>query len=260
MYWRLVRAHTERADGSHSDIRAYLGWGPYNAIVGHEGVGVVVSAGPDSDSSLVGARVGVKWLHNACGKCSLCKKGRGNNCAAQTNTGKHVPGTLAQYVVAAAAHVSRIPEGLASEVAAPLLCAGLTMAGALARLDSQEAGDWVVISGSGGGLGHVGVQLAAKRGLRVVAVDAGEPKRALSLKCGAEAFLDFKADDVAAEVKKLTGGEGAHAVIVVPGDAGAFEAAPGLVRNGGTIVGVGLPPNDFNIPLGASLLSARGRF
>lgn len=243
------------ADSSHSDIRAYLGWGPYNAIVGHEGVGTVISS-PD-DASLLGVRVGIKWLHNACGKCSLCAKGRPNNCAAQTNTGKHVPGTLAQYVVGAAAHCSRIPEGLSSEVAAPLLCAGLTMVGALNPLRDLEKGDWVAISGSGGGLGHVGVQLAVTRGLRVLAIDTGADKRALSLESGAEVFVDYKSDDVVSEVKRITM-EGAHAAIVVPGEAAAFEAAPGLVRNGGTIVCVGLPPNDFNVPIGASLLSARG--
>ncbi|BEJ16959.1 hypothetical protein CspHIS471_0603600 [Cutaneotrichosporon sp. HIS471] len=237
----------------HSDIRAYLGWGPYNAIVGHEGVGVVV-APPNHE--LFGARVGIKWLHNACGHCSLCRKGRPNNCASQTNTGKHVPGTLAQYVVATAAHVSRIPERLKSEVAAPLLCAGLTMAGALNPLKELERGDWMVISGSGGGLGHVGVQLAAAKGLRVIAVDEGESKKELSLQSGAEVFLDYKTQDVAEEVKRITG-EGAHAAIVVPGEAAAFQAAPPLVRNGGVIVCVGLPPNDFTLPIGASILSAR---
>ncbi|KLT46233.1 GroES-like protein [Cutaneotrichosporon oleaginosum] len=237
----------------HSDIRAYLGWGPYNAIVGHEGVGRVVAP---AGHELLGARVGIKWLHNACGACSLCRKGRPNNCASQTNTGKHVPGTLAQYVVGAATHVSRIPEGLASEVAAPLLCAGLTMVGALNPLKELEKGDWVVISGSGGGLGHVGVQLAAARGLRVIAVDAGKSKKTLSLESGATAFIDYKTDDVASEVRRITE-EGAHAAIVVPGDATAFEAAPPLVRNGGVIVCVGLPPNDYTLPIGASILSAR---
>lgn len=222
--------------------------------MGHEGVGVVVA--PDNHE-LMGARVGVKWLHNACGECSLCRKGRPNNCPRQTNTGKHVPGTLAQYVVAAAAHVSRIPDGLESEVAAPLLCAGLTMAGALNPLKDLEKGDWVVISGSGGGLGHVGVQLAAARGLRVIAIDEGASKRALSMESGAEVFLDYKTQDVAGEVKRVTS-EGAHAAIVVPGEAAAFEAAPPLVRNGGVIVCVGLPPNDYTLPIGASILSARG--
>ncbi len=222
--------------------------------MGHEGVGVVVAP---ENHELLGERVGIKWLHNACGACSLCKKGRPNNCAKQTNTGKHVPGTLAQYVVAATAHVSRIPEGLASDVAAPLLCAGLTMAGALNPLKELEKGDWVVISGSGGGLGHVGVQLAAARGFRVIAVDEGASKKALSLESGAEVFIDFKTQDVEAEVKRITG-EGAHAAIVVPGEAAAFEAAPPLVRNAGAIVCVGLPPNDYTLPIGASILSARG--
>lgn len=171
-----------------------------------------------------------------------------------------MPGTLQQYVIADARFLTLIPEGVTDEVAAPLLCAGLTMVGALSKLDNElQAGDFVVISGSGGGLGHIGVQIASRmKGLRVIAVDSGDDKRALSLESGAEVFFDYKTEDVIARVREFTG-EGAHATIVVPGTKEALKMAPNLVRNMGFVVNVGLPPNDLDIPLSATLCTARGK-
>ncbi|KAK7420713.1 hypothetical protein QQZ08_010294 [Neonectria magnoliae] len=241
-----------------SEIRAFLGWSQYNPIVGHEGVGIVVKAGEQVAGSILGQRVGVKWVFSACGQCSICLNGLPNNCPNQLNTGRHVPGTLQQYVVADARFMTSIPDEVPSEVAAPLLCAGLTMAGAVSKLDAHLSNDdWVVISGSGGGLGHLGVQITARlRGFRVIAVDSGQSKRDLSLSCGARFFVDFAKDDVEKKVKKLSG-EGAHAILVVSGSEEAFKIAPKLVRNTGLIVTIGLPSNDFNIPIPASLCSAR---
>ncbi|KAF5024379.1 hypothetical protein F66182_3566 [Fusarium sp. NRRL 66182] len=241
-----------------SEIRAFSGWGPYNPIVGHEGVGVVVKLGQGVDSRMLDKRVGVKWLYSACGSCTACQRGFANNCPKQVNTGRHVPGTLQQYMIADARYVTEIPDGLPGEVAAPLLCAGLTMAGALSKLQGHAApGDWVVISGAGGGLGHLGVQIASRlKGLRVIAIDTGEAKRKLSLDSGARHFIDFATENVQDKVKELTG-EGASAVLVVTGSQDGFSQAPSLVRNMGIIVTIGLPRNDFTIPLSASLCSAR---
>ncbi|KAF3385583.1 Alcohol dehydrogenase 2 [Penicillium rolfsii] len=243
----------------HSEVRAVLGWGVYNSIIGHEGVGTVVKAGPNVSPSLIGQRVGFKWLYNACTKCSVCRRGFFQNCPKQLNTSRHVPGTLQQYAIADARFITRIPDGVPDEVAAPLLCAGLTMAGALAHLENElQPGNWIVISGSGGGLGHIGVQLAARvKKLRVIGVDTGDEKRDLSLSSGAEAFIDFKTEDVTKRVLELTE-EGAHATIVVPGTKEAFQMAPTLVRNMGHIICVGLPRNDIELPISATLCAARG--
>ncbi|CAG8902694.1 unnamed protein product [Penicillium egyptiacum] len=242
-----------------SELRAVLAWGAYNSIIGHEGIGIVVKAGPEVSDSLLGERVGVKWLYSACNECSVCKRGFQNHCPQQLNTSRHVPGTLQQYVIADARFLTLLPEGVADEVAAPLLCAGLTMVGALSKLGNElRAGDFVVISGSGGGLGHIGVQIAARmKNLRVIAVDSGDDKRALSLESGAEVFFDYKTEDVIARVREFTG-EGAHATIVVPGTKEALKMAPNLVRNMGFVVNVGLPPNNLDIPLSATLCTARG--
>ncbi|KAJ5935840.1 hypothetical protein N7466_005387 [Penicillium verhagenii] len=243
----------------HSEVRAVLAWAAYKSIIGHEGVGTVVKAGTNVTPSLLGQRVGVKWLYSACKECSVCRRGFTQNCPKQVNTSRHVPGTLQQYVVADARFITLIPKGLADEIAAPILCAGLTMSGALAHLDHElRAGDWIVISGSGGGLGHIGVQIAARvKKLRVIAIDSGDSKRKLSLDSGAVAFVDFKTEDVTARVLQLTG-EGAHATIVVPGTKEAFQIAPSLVRNMATIVCVALPPNQMDIPISATICAARG--
>ncbi|CAG8225301.1 unnamed protein product [Penicillium salamii] len=244
---------------SRSELRAALAWGAYNSIIGHEGVGVVVEAGTEASRSLLGKRVGVKWLYSACNKCSVCKRGYPHNCAQQLNTSRHVPGTLQQYVIADARFVTLIPDEVSDEIAAPLLCAGLTMVGALAKLDNElHAGDFVVISGSGGGLGHIGVQIAARmKLLRVIAIDSGKDKEAVSRESGAEFFIDYKTEDVIARVRDITG-EGAHATIVVPGTEEALAMAPQVVRNMGFVVNVGLPRNDLNIPLSATICTARG--
>ncbi|KAJ4115370.1 hypothetical protein NW768_011222 [Fusarium equiseti] len=241
-----------------SEVRAVSGWGPYDPIVGHEGIGTVVQCGESVDPGMMDKRVGVKWLYSACGICRTCKKGFHNNCPKQLNTGKHVPGTLQEYMIADARYVTEIPDGIPGEVAAPLLCAGLTMAGAVSKLEGYaEKGDWIVISGSGGGLGHLGVQIASRlEGLRVIAVDTGEARRNLSLDSGAEHFIDFKAENVEEKVKEITG-EGAAAVLVVTASQDAFVQAPSLVRNMGIIVTIGLPRNDFNIPLSTTICSAR---
>ncbi|PKS11122.1 hypothetical protein jhhlp_002883 [Lomentospora prolificans] len=240
-----------------SELRALYGFGPYQTVVGHEGVGKVVKLGPGVADDLMHQRVGVKWVYSACGECTICKKGFENNCPKQINTGRHVAGTLQQYVVADARYVTPIPDDLPSETAAPLLCAGLTMAGAISKLRDLDNGDWIVISGAGGGLGHLGVQIASRLAkLRVIAVDSGEAKRDLSLRSGAEHFVDYSRENVEERVKAITG-EGAAAVLVVPASEEAFAVAPRLVRNMGTILTIGLPRNDYNVPLSASICSAR---
>ncbi|KAK5988285.1 Alcohol dehydrogenase 2 [Cladobotryum mycophilum] len=242
-----------------SEIRAFLGWGSYQPVVGHEGVGIVVKTGENVTDSMLGQRVGVKWVFSACGECSACQAQTPNHCAKQVNTGLHVRGTLQQYVVADARYLTMIPDGLSSEVACPLLCAGLTMAGAVAKLDGKVPSDgWIVLSGSGGGLGHLGVQIASRlKELKIIAIDSGSKKRELSLQCGAHEFIDFATEDVEQRVKAITGGEGAHACLVVSGSEDAFELAPKLVRNTGLLVFIGLPRATFNIPISASLFSAR---
>lgn len=234
----------------HSDCHNLEQAGAYTEIPGHEGVGSVVKLGPGASQDLLGKRVGIKWLWKACNECMSCKQGKINHCAKQMNTGRSVWGTLQQYVVAHADFVTLIPDGVKSEVAAPLLCAGLSLAGAVSKLTPEvQPGDFVAIIGAGGGLGHVGVQIASIKGYKVIAIDSGEEKEKLAKEMGAVAFVDYMKQDTIQAVRDLTGGEGAHGVICVAGSEKAYEQAPKLARNSGVFVCVGLPPPTFMFPM-----------
>jgi D-arabinose 1-dehydrogenase-like Zn-dependent alcohol dehydrogenase len=102
-------------------------------------------------------------------------------------------------------------------------------------------GDWVVFIGAGGGVGHMGVQIARAMGLRVVGIDRGDAKRDLSMKLGCEAFVDFTiTKDPATEVVQITEGKGAHGVIVAASHRSAYDIAPKMLRVGGIVMCVGL--------------------
>ena len=122
------------------------------------------------------------------------------------------------------------------------MCGGVTAYNACKR-SGVRPGGWIVIPGAGGGLGHLGVQYAKAMGMRVIAIDGGNEKRDLCKRLGAEHFIDFQeTKDTAAEVLKITG-LGAHGIIVFASTKAGYESAPGVLRSGGTMVAVGLPPD-----------------
>lgn len=231
----------------HSDVHAILGETKRMAvhIGGHEGVGRVISLGDSVPPSFLDIRVGVKWLYSACLSCEVCAVNY-IHCPNQSNSGRNVPGTFQQYVVAPAKFVTRIPEELESTKAAPLLCAGITVFGAIKKA-GLKSGEWMVIMGAGGGLGHLGVQIAKVMGFRVIAIGSGEEKRRLCMELGAEAFLDYKTEDVERVVKNLTNGYGAHAVVCATGSDAAYAQALQLVRIMGTVVCVGLTLSQLTV-------------
>jgi len=165
----------------------------------------------------------------------------------QKVSGYYTPGTFQQYATGPANYVTPIPDGLESADAAPLLCAGVTVYSAL-RKSGALSGQWVAIVGAGGGLGHLGVQIAS-RGMayRVLGIDHGS-KEKLVMECGAEAFIDitkFSSDEaVAEEAKRITDGMGASAVIVCTASNKAYAQALGFLRFNGTLVCVGMPEGD----------------
>jgi len=217
-------------------------------VGGHEGVGIVVKLGPGAEQSRVklGDRVGIKWVAYACGACAACLEGEDGVCFNQKVSGYYYPGTFQQYALAPANYVTPIPDALSSEDAAPLLCAGVTTYAAL-RKSNARSGQWVVIAGAGGGLGHIACQIGS-RGMayRIIGIDHGS-KESLVKECGAEVFIDVtKFDDktIAEEVKRVTGGLGASAVIVCTASNRAYAQALGFLRFGGTLVCVGMPEGD----------------
>ncbi|PYH85639.1 hypothetical protein BO82DRAFT_380736 [Aspergillus uvarum CBS 121591] len=228
----------------HSDLHCIYGELPMSVnVVGHEGVGRVVKLGPNAPRDMLGMRVGIKWLWSSCKDCPTCKV-QYTNCPNQRNSGRVY-------------FVSPIPENLEPETVAPLLCAGLTMYGALNKLDKYcDKGDWVVIMGAGGGLGHLGIQIGKEMGYRIIAVDS-ESKRDFCMQSGAEAFVDFS-DDPTTQIQSLADGIGAHAVIVVVGLEKAYEQSVEFLRPVGTLVCVGLPRPDYHLPISPLMCVDRG--
>ena len=214
----------------------------------------------------VGDRAGVKWIASTCGQCEFCLNGTDEcHCPSQKNSGFSAPGTFQQFVVADGRYTTRIPEGVTDEEAGPIMCGGVTAYTACKR-SLVRPGQWIVLPGAGGGLGHFAVQYAKAmvrytpqcfsvvltffQGMRVIAVDGGSEKEALCKRLGAEAFIDFQTcKDIPAEVMKLTT-HGAHGVIVTAASKEGYAAAPMMLRPGGRMVAVGLP-KDPNVIAGA---------
>jgi alcohol dehydrogenase, propanol-preferring len=233
----------------HTDLHAADGDWPIKPTLpftpGHEGAGVVVALGPGVTHLQEGDRVGIAWLHSACGHCDFCLSGWETLCLVQKNSGYSVDGTFAQYALGAADYLGRIPKNLSFVDAAPILCAGVTTYKGL-KQTATRPGEWVVISGAGG-LGHVAIQYAKAMGLHVAAVDIGPEKLELARKLGAEITIDARTQDPAKEIQKQIGG--AHGVLVTAVSPIAFKQAVGMLRRGGTCVLNGLPPGEFPVSI-----------
>ncbi|KAF8491383.1 GroES-like protein [Russula emetica] len=242
----LVKMHCTGV--CHTDLHARKGDWPlphkFPLIGGHEGVGEIVTIGAHTINSPVkiGDRVGVKWLADSCLQCEQCRKGLEQSCAKAKLSGYTIDGTFSQYVVSYVAHVTPIPENLDSNEAASFLCAGVTVYRAL-KYSQTKPGDWIVLPGAGGGLGHLAVQYAVHAfGLRVVAVDTGAEKKELCLSLGAEKWVDFReTKDLVRDIKNAAGGEGPHAALVSAASSTAYEQAIDYLRPGGSLLVVGLP-------------------
>jgi alcohol dehydrogenase, propanol-preferring len=233
----------------HTDLHAVDGDWPVKPtlpfIPGHEGAGIAVALGAGVKHLKEGDRVGIAWLGSACGYCEYCLSGWETLCKQQQNSGYSVNGSFAEYALAEADYLGRIPDKLSFTEAAPILCAGVTTYKGLKQTDTRP-GEWVVISGVGG-LGHIAVQYAKAMGLNVVAVDVGAEKLELARKLGAEVTVDASAGDPAQTIQKKIGG--AHGVLVTAVSPIAFKQAVGMLRRGGTCVLNGLPPGEFPLSI-----------
>jgi propanol-preferring alcohol dehydrogenase len=248
----------------HTDIHAASGDWPVKPnlpfIPGHEGIGNVTAVGAGVSVVREGDRVGVPWLHSACGHCEYCLTAWETVCASETFTGYTANGAFAEYLLADPNYVAHIPAGLSSSEAAPIICAGVTSYKGIKETEARP-GEWIAISGIGG-LGHLAVQYAKHMGLKVCAVDIDDGKLAHARRLGADATVNAKAGNAAEAVKKATNG-GAHGVLITAPSLVAFKQGVGMTRKRGTCVLVGLPPGDFPVPLFdvvANCISVRGSF
>jgi D-arabinose 1-dehydrogenase-like Zn-dependent alcohol dehydrogenase len=233
-----IRIKVQACGVCHSDSVAKEGYWPgiqYPLVPGHEVAGVVDALGQGVAGWTEGQRAGVGWNGGYCGYCENCRRGDFFACQTATYvTGLTSDGGYADYMVARSEAVAHLPAELSATDAAPLLCAGVTTYNCL-RHSGARPGEVVAVLGLGG-LGHLGVQYAAKMGFKTVAIARGQDKGTLASTLGAWRYIDSKSQDPAAELQKL-GGAKAILATVTAGD--AMAAALGGLGVNGTFLIVG---------------------
>jgi D-arabinose 1-dehydrogenase-like Zn-dependent alcohol dehydrogenase len=230
-----VRIRVEACGICHSDVMTKDGYVPveYPRVPGHEVAGVIDALGAGVEGWQVGDRVGVGWHGGHCGRCDMCRRGDFLTCTVAPRVpGISYDGGYAEYMVAPAQVLARLPDGLSATEAGPLMCAGVTTYNAL-RNSGARAGEVVAVLGVGG-LGHLGVQYAARMGFATIVVARGRDKEPLAKRLGAVDYVDSEKQDVAAELTKIGG---AKVILATAPSGKAMSAAvAGLAPNGKLVV------------------------
>jgi D-arabinose 1-dehydrogenase-like Zn-dependent alcohol dehydrogenase len=240
-----VRIRVEACGICHSDSFTKEGTWPgldYPRVPGHEVAGVIDAVGDRVAGLKVGQRAGVGWHGGHCGRCDSCRRGDFITCVEARYPGISYDGGYADYMIAPAEAVVRIPEGLSPVEAGPLMCAGITTYNSL-RNSGARPGDLVAILGIGG-LGHLAVQYAAKMGFKTVAIARGTDKEPLARELGAAHYIDSRAKDPAAELARLGG---AKLVLATATSAKAMAAALGGLGVNGKLLIVGAATDAFEV-------------
>jgi D-arabinose 1-dehydrogenase-like Zn-dependent alcohol dehydrogenase len=201
-----VRIKVQACGICHSDSLVKEGHWPgiaYPRVPGHEVAGILDAVGAQAPGWKPGQRVGVGWYGGHCGYCESCRRGDFMTCRRGLIAGISYDGGYADYMIVPAQAVALVPQDLDAVAAAPLLCAGITTFNSL-RNSGARAGDLVAILGVGG-LGHLGVQFAAKMGFNTVAIARGKDKEPLARELGARHYIDSQAQNPADELTKLGG-------------------------------------------------------
>jgi len=181
-----VQVKVEKCGVCHTDLHTVEGEivpPALPVIPGHQVVGEVKKLGRGARLFRVGDRVGMAWLHQACGKCKFCREGLENLCGESRYTGFHADGGYAEYTVVPEDFAYRIPEGFSSRDAAPLLCAGIIGYRAL-RLSEVRPGQRLGLFGFGASA-HVAIQVARHWACEVYVFSRGREHRRLAEKLGA---------------------------------------------------------------------------
>ena len=213
-------------------------------------MGIVTRVGDGVADVAEGDRVAVPWLGWACGACELCASGWETLCQKAKYTGYTVNGGFAEYVVADAGFVGRVPDAIDPLDAAPLTCAGVTTYKAV-KVSGARSSDLVAVYGIGG-LGHLTVQYAGIAGATVAAVDVIDAKLDMAKRLGAAYAFNGDRCDPAEEIQSLGG---ADVAIVLAASPRAYEQAFASLRPNGTLVGVALPAdNIMRLPIFETVL------
>ena len=240
-----VRIRVQACGVCHSDSITKDGLFPgiaYPRGPGHEVAGVIDAVAADVPVFKVGQRVGLGWHGGHCNYCTPCRRGDFILCENQQISGIGYDGGYADYVLAPANALALIPDDLADVDAAPLMCAGVTTYNSL-RHSGAKTGDLVAILGIGG-LGHLGVQFAAKAGYHTVAIARGQDKAPLAKELGAHHYIDSTTQDFAAELQKLGG---AAVILSTLTDAPSLTQALGGLGPNGKLLIVGVPDKPFEV-------------
>jgi uncharacterized zinc-type alcohol dehydrogenase-like protein len=246
----------------HTDlhlVRNEWGRSRYPMVPGHEIVGRVSALGSGVTSWRVGERVGIGCFVDSCRTCESCRDGEEQFClegavftynGTERGTNKPTLGGYSKRIVVDEHYVLRIPEGLAPDAAAPLLCAGITTYSPLKRFGAAP-GRRVAVLGLGG-LGHMGVKFARALGAEVTVLSHSSRKRADALRMGAHEFV------VTEEAGTLAKHAGRFDLVLDTVSAPhAYGPYLELLRRDGTMAVVGIPPQPE--PLAANVLVTNRR-
>jgi alcohol dehydrogenase, propanol-preferring len=250
-----VRIKVEACGICHSDALVKNGAFPgivLPRIPGHELAGRVDAVGANVTAWKAGDRVGVGWHGGHCFTCNACRRGLFINCEKSKVTGITHDGGYAQFAVVPAESVARIPDKLNAIDAGPLLCAGVTTYNSL-RNSGARPGDTVAVQGIGG-LGHLGIQYAAKMGFRTVALSRGADKEELARQLGAHEYIDTAKVQAAEGLQKLGG---ADIVLATAPSNEAISSVIGGLKSRGTLLLVAAAHEPFSVHAFAMLSGKR---
>jgi len=225
-----VRIKVDAYGICHSDSLVKEGHWPglqYPRVPGHEVAGVVDAVGAGVAEWTAGQRVGVGWYGGHCGHCESCRRGSFITCANLQISGISYDGGYADYMIVPAQALALVPKELSATEAGPLLCAGL---------------------------GHLGVQFAAKMGFRTVAIARGKVKGSLVHNLGARHYIDNQTQDPTEELMKLGG---ARVILATVTNAKAMSAMVGGLDVYGKLIVVGAPPEPVELSALQLLVSRR---
>ncbi|MDX3748153.1 alcohol dehydrogenase catalytic domain-containing protein [Streptomyces sp. AK08-02] len=221
------------------DLAARSGKHPYAHfrlphILGADHAGTVAAVGPDVDSVRVGDRVAV-FPVITCGACPQCVAGREEACPSLSLIGTHRPGAYAEFCVAPARNVHRVPEGISPDMVAALALVGAVGANQLSQAGLRP-GQWVLVQGAASALGSTTAALARHLGARVIATSRSADKREAPAAAGADVVLDATGADFAEQVSEATDGAGVDIVVDNLGDPAIWDASLDVLGRGGTVV------------------------
>ncbi len=262
----LIRVEKAGLCGTDHHIYAWDAWAQRRIkpplVVGHEFMGTVAAVGDAVRSVRVGERVAAEG-HVADLTCLLCRTGQAHICERVEIVGVDRDGAFAEYVAMPEYNVWRLDPAIPDECAAIFDPLGNAVHTVMAAGVSVKS---VVISGVGS-IGLIAIQVARAAGaIAVYAIDVNPARLELAKKLGADATFVAGAADLAAEIRRLTRGDGADVLLEMSGSGAAIDLGLQLLRNGGTAALLGIPSNPVTLDLaeriifkGLTLLGINGR-